>query len=429
MKRLNLFLTSLFAIISICRGSDPVQICHIDPALHSDACMAVKTVKSQHERGHDLLMTFSVKFHQRSGWAAFGVGQTMNRALMFVLWPGEQEGDVVLSLRSTTEHQPPHPLKNQRQVHVHSTKIDENGLHVLQAICYSCETVGLGPLNATSEHQSWLFASSSEQHTRTSDPNLRMDMHTDYGLKFVNMAQAISMNQAEQYPIVTADRSSTHAIDPSGPKVSTAISSMDMWDAHGLILSFSVLLNCLGILLIRSGFKWAFRGHWVVQALSATGLLIGCLIGVLKSTHVFQIGTFVSVHKLVGLAIAVAVPVQITFGYKHHINYLKYGERTRSSLVHIYLGRSLFIALNVNVFLGLLHGKKSSALRWLWVVVVFLEMLAVGMMMFAKRTGTEKDYGHVEGEEFDPFVVGDEEEKLRDPDSFDEQPGNASIGS
>ena len=51
-----------------------------------------QTVKSQHTRGHDLLMTFSVKFHQRNGWAAFGVGEIMDRALMFVLWPGEQEG-------------------------------------------------------------------------------------------------------------------------------------------------------------------------------------------------------------------------------------------------------------------------------------------------------------------------------------------------
>lgn len=55
-------------------------------------CMAIKSVKSQHERGHDLLLTFSIKFYQGSGWAAFGVGDQMDRALMFVLWPGEHEG-------------------------------------------------------------------------------------------------------------------------------------------------------------------------------------------------------------------------------------------------------------------------------------------------------------------------------------------------
>ena len=98
MKRLNILLTSLFAVINVCRGSEPVQICHIEPALHSDACMAVKTVKSQYERGHDLFMTFSVKFHQRSGWAAFGVGDKMDRALMFVLWPGKNEGGELFSL-------------------------------------------------------------------------------------------------------------------------------------------------------------------------------------------------------------------------------------------------------------------------------------------------------------------------------------------
>jgi hypothetical protein len=32
----------------------------------------------------------------------------------------------------------------------------------------------------------------------------------------------------------------------------------------------------------------------------------------------------------------------------------------------------------------------------------------------------------VEGEEFDPFVIGDEAEKLRDPESFDSGPSNVS---
>jgi hypothetical protein len=103
------------------------------------------------------------------------------------------------------------------------------------------------------------------------------------------MAQAVFMNQIEEYPIVTTDRSSIHATDSSGSKGSAVSTSVNMLDVHGLILSFSVILNCLEILLIRSGFKWAFRGHWIVQALSALGLLIGCLIGVLKSTHVFQV--------------------------------------------------------------------------------------------------------------------------------------------
>lgn len=89
--------------------------------------------------------------------------------------------DIILSLRSTTGHLAPMPLKTQRQVHVHSTEIDESGLHVLRATCYSCETVGLGGLNASNEHQSWLFATSYMQQTNTGDPDLSMTLHTDYG--------------------------------------------------------------------------------------------------------------------------------------------------------------------------------------------------------------------------------------------------------
>jgi hypothetical protein len=92
MKRVNIFLTLFFVVINVCRGSEPVQICQIDPALHTNICMAVRIIKSQHQRGHDLLMTFSVRFYQGTGWAAFGVGDRMERALMFALWPGTHEG-------------------------------------------------------------------------------------------------------------------------------------------------------------------------------------------------------------------------------------------------------------------------------------------------------------------------------------------------
>jgi hypothetical protein len=107
------------------------------------------------------------------------------------------------------------------------------------------------------------------------------------------MAQAISTNRIEEHPMVTADRSSLHAVTPSGSSTSAFSKStevsVNMWHAHGLILSFSVILNCVGIILIRSRLRWAFRGHWIVQALSAFGLLVGCLIGVLKSTNIFQV--------------------------------------------------------------------------------------------------------------------------------------------
>ena len=92
MKNVNRLLALLFLVINICKGSEPAQICHLKPKLHTDACMAVKSLKSKHERGHNLLMTFSVKFHHGSGWVAFGVGDVMDRALMFVLWPGDKEG-------------------------------------------------------------------------------------------------------------------------------------------------------------------------------------------------------------------------------------------------------------------------------------------------------------------------------------------------
>jgi hypothetical protein len=199
----------------------------------------------------------------------------------------------------------------------------------------------------------------------------------------VDMAKALSSNQNEDHPTVTADRSAVHVVDPSEPnKVDPSTrrwTYIDIWNLHGSILSFSVVLSCLGIVLIRSGSKWAFRGHWMVQAICACGLLIGCFIGVLNSTNIFQVGTqdnrqckhvanvvkvqtFTSLHKLIGLVIMIALPTQIVVGYKHHTNYLEYGHRTKASFVHIYFGRLLFIGLNANVLMFVLTSSSLVAL-------------------------------------------------------------------
>ncbi|PVI01717.1 CBD9-like protein [Periconia macrospinosa] len=411
MKHIKI-LTTLFGVLNVCRGSEPAQLCQIEPLQHTNMCMAVTSIKSPYERGHDLLMTFSVMFRQRNGWAAFAAGNIMDRALMFVMWPGEQEGDITFSVRSTTGHLPPQPLKNQEQVQVQTARIDERGFHVLQVTCHACETIGLGELNVTSQNQPWLFATSYAQQTKSSDPNLRMTLHTDYGQRMIDMAQALSTASNTDHPRVTTDRSSIHVVDSPGPhQLNGSTSSMNAWQAHGLILSVSVVLNCIGIVLIRSGAKWAFRSHWIVQACSASGLLIGGIIGVVKSQSIFQIQTLSSTHKLIGLAIMVGLPVQITAGYKHHINYVKYNRRTGSSFFHINLGRILFLALNINVFMGLWHARQRNAYIWGWGAVFFLESSAIIWVFLMNRRGVRKDYKNVPDHEIDPFEVGDDEEK------------------
>ena len=60
---------------------------------------------------------------------------------------------------------------------------------------------------------------------------------------------------------------------------------------------------------------------------------------------------------------------------------------------------------------GLLHAGRSNTLQWAWAVIVFIETVVLGGMIFAKRSSTEKGYKNVGDEDVDPFVIGDEEEK------------------
>lgn len=61
-------------------------------------CIAVSSFKNATTNANDLLLSMSVHFHQRRGWAAFGIGEAMSGALMFVMYPGVNEGGKSQSL-------------------------------------------------------------------------------------------------------------------------------------------------------------------------------------------------------------------------------------------------------------------------------------------------------------------------------------------
>lgn len=53
-------------------------------------------------------------------------------------------------------------------------------------------------------------------------------------------------------------------------------------------------------------------------------------------------------HQLIGLLVVPVVSAQGLLGYMHHINFVKYGGRTRVSDWHVWVGRGILVVGNVN---------------------------------------------------------------------------------
>jgi len=88
-----------------------------------------------------------------------------------------------MSIRSTPGHFPPMVTMttNVPIVHVTRTWVDPDGLHNAQMMCYDCESWTSSDLDVDSSKQSWIWSSNFMQNTRSDDPELMLNMHTDRG--------------------------------------------------------------------------------------------------------------------------------------------------------------------------------------------------------------------------------------------------------
>lgn len=81
----------LIAFLALLSLSSALQFCRVE-GTRTDLCFAIASSKNQTTKGTDVSLHLSARFEQRNGWVAFGVGEKMAGALMFVMYPGDQDG-------------------------------------------------------------------------------------------------------------------------------------------------------------------------------------------------------------------------------------------------------------------------------------------------------------------------------------------------
>lgn len=209
--------TTLLSLLLLTSFSAALQFCKIDEEKKTDLCLALASSHNTTTHAKDLSLHLSVQFPARNtGWAAVGVGEEMKGALMFVLYPGIDDGcsfspfshptqpkfpfyectrgkvkltanqAVAVSIRSTSAHISPTALAPSERPDIHVTRawVDSNGLYNAQIMCYDCESWGRSKLDVMSGNQSWIWSVNTRQKTRSDDVGLHLVMHTNRGLPF-----------------------------------------------------------------------------------------------------------------------------------------------------------------------------------------------------------------------------------------------------
>ena len=104
----------VLAIVFLCftgliESKNPVQFCKQNRHLGINSCLAFFTVLNVSSSGTDFYITIETERYGASttGWTAFGLGDQMKGALMFITYGDPANGALTTSVRTTNGHHPP----------------------------------------------------------------------------------------------------------------------------------------------------------------------------------------------------------------------------------------------------------------------------------------------------------------------------------
>ena len=104
----------VLAIVFLCftgliESKNPVQFCKQNRHLGINSCLAFFTVLNVSSSGTDFYITIETERYGSSatGWTAFGLGDQMKGALMFITYGDPANGALTTSVRTTNGHHPP----------------------------------------------------------------------------------------------------------------------------------------------------------------------------------------------------------------------------------------------------------------------------------------------------------------------------------
>ncbi|KAK5628249.1 hypothetical protein RRF57_003964 [Xylaria bambusicola] len=290
-------------------------------------------------------------------WVAFGTGQQMRGANIFVMY-ANGNGNVTVSPRYGTGHSEP---EHQTDTHIKllaGSGIVDNGNTMLANIqCGNCESWngGSGSLELTDTSANFIAAWKRGSALNSNSLAADISMHDSYSQFTFDLTQATIANDGNPFVNASSGGSGEGSTLPNGNTGSgggdSSVSEIPILaSAHGIIMSIvMVVLYPIGSALMPLFGNWVLHGVW--QMGSFFLMWAGFAIGVVLSQRTGI--EFGSTHTLLGTVVVALFGVQPIGGYLHHLHYVKYQKRGLVSYGHIWYGRVLLVLGIVNGGLGL----------------------------------------------------------------------------
>ncbi|KAH8693031.1 hypothetical protein BGW36DRAFT_302783 [Talaromyces proteolyticus] len=353
-----------------------IQYCHDDPVF----CFSV-TLQQNETSGHDVYLTITATPSDLGGWTSIGFGTGMKDALMFIIYADQDQESLVTSIRTADGHVMPTLF----QGHTHDIEVlhadASESKYYAQFVCHSCDVWSPAKIDANG-NTSFIYAGTSKQAFHGADLNSKLTVHEYSGVVIGDLSSAWKLHKDDRIPEIKPNEIIGFN-EPSKPSQDESVFSRVR--VHGFIMTVAFMgLFFAGSLAIRLPLLRAFKYHWVIQ-LSASFLALGsAAYMILRSTH---FGT----HKIIGIIVVSSLVVQAAAGYKHHIDFVKIRRRGLFSLVHRWLGRSIFVLGTLNVGLGMYYRGWSTMGMLGWFVIWSAELVSYAYVQLQHRRRTMKE--------------------------------------
>lgn len=351
-----------------------------NPALAGDAQFYDSSSKvgfavSSAQNASSANLLFQLSAPQAAGWGAVGSGTRMDGALMFVIYASGKDDGVTVSVRTTHGHDTPKAINDIDLVVLSSTI--QNSTMTANVACYNCTTWSSGSsIDVTSNKQPWIWAVGPGDPLVSTSRSVNFNQHASYGNFFVDMTAAQSDS-----PAAAPNISGTSNINTT--PLPSSFSALVIIHAICLAGSF-LLLFPVGVMLLR----WfgLFKFHWMLQVAASAICFLGLICAIAMSVIDPEFASFNQAHQILGIiAVAVLFP-QIYFGYAHHRNYKKLGQRTTISHFHLWSGKLIVLLGMVNAVIGfVLAGSNTGAIVIAVLAVIILVITSLVVFFGAKK--------------------------------------------